>query len=550
MFRAYVLDKFDTDRNGRISRAEAEAVTEIDISGTWDDFSAGKGVTSLEGISYFKNLRILKCPFNPITEIDLSQNRMLEELNCAINKFAVLDLSQQSKLKTLLAEEYPYEGEITEIILPTAVLMYPLEVLCCNNNKLTRLKLGNLVFLRKLTCSDNNITSLGLGVCANLKELDCQNNKLTRLDLSVIPALEYLYCDDNELASLDVSHCPGLVYLGCSNNKLSSLNVGLLLKLATLGCSGNNLTKLDLSKNKQLERLYCDDNDIKSLNISGCSILKKVYCESNPLQYFDFSGTALDYLKIPNRIYAGWKYAGAKEPSEVYAEINAGISQKTSNLIQQLDKVREKEKADRAEEKRSREAEAQQRETARAEAKQKAAEFKRLVMPYLTRQDWEGADKFAAEALAKLPEGDAFLYLVRAKVYFKLNLDFEVNENENMTEYFRAYRNEAEHLAGLCRKSIACDPADGSEAYFYRGMAYIVLGRADDAATDFKNCARGNEALKAVCYYNIGTAYKNAGRYNPALEQFKLARQYYTAADKKEQCLQRIKECQQKISGK
>ena len=81
-------------------------------------------------------------------------------------------------------------------------------------------------------------------------------------------------------------------------------------------------------------------------------------------------------------------------------------------------------------------------------------------------------------------------------------------------------------------------------------MAYIVLGRADDAAADFKRCARGNEALKAACYYKIGTAYKNAGRYSPALEQFKLARQYYTAADKKEQCLQRIKECQQKIKDK
>ena len=121
---------------------------------------------------------------------------------------------------------------------------------------------------------------------------------------------------------------------------------------------------------------------------------------------------------------------------------------------------------------------------------------------------------------------------------------------EKVENSFRAYRSEAERLAELCRKSIVCDSSDGNEAYFYRGMAYIVLGRADAAAADFKRCARGNEALKAVCYYNIGTAYKNAGRYSPALEQFKLARQYYTAADKKEQCLQRIKECQQKIKDK
>ncbi|MEI3583778.1 MAG: hypothetical protein V8Q29_04380 [Alistipes shahii] len=44
-------------------------------------------------------------------------------------------------------------------------------------------------------------------------------------------------------------------------------------------------------------------------------------------------------------------------------------------------------------------------------------------MSYLASKDWEGADRFAAEALAELPEGDAFLYLVRAKAYFKQNLD-------------------------------------------------------------------------------------------------------------------------------
>ena len=51
-----------------------------------------------------------------------------------------------------------------------------------------------------------------------------------------------------------------------------------------------------------------------------------------------------------------------------------------------------------------REAEAQQRETARAEAKQKAAEYKRQIMPYLASKDWAGADRFAAEALAELSE--------------------------------------------------------------------------------------------------------------------------------------------------
>ncbi|HIX45071.1 MAG TPA: tetratricopeptide repeat protein, partial [Candidatus Barnesiella excrementipullorum] len=188
-------------------------------------------------------------------------------------------------------------------------------------------------------------------------------------------------------------------------------------------------------------------------------------------------------------------------------------------------------------------------EERRREAHRMAAEYKKQIMPYITSNDWNGADKFAAEALSKLPEGDAFLYYIMAKAYYLNNLNFEVEDSENMTDYFRAYRREAEHLVELCRRSISCDPSDSNEAYFYRGLAYIVLGRANDATNDFTRYARGNESFKAVCYYNIGIAYKNAGQYNAARDQFKKARQYFPDADNKERCLRKIKECQQKING-
>ena len=322
-------------------------------------------------------------------------------------------------------------------------------------------------------------------------------------------------CSSNELAVLDLSNNHALTELDCLGNNLTALDLSTNNALATLRCGGykSNIVRLDLSCNPELKTLYISEfANIGTLNLSNLSKLESF--------------------------------------GDKIVRINNIVINDKTKIPEILDRILWSQRMERQVRQQQREAEAQQRETARAEAKQKAAEYKRQIMPYLASKDWAGADRFAAEALAELPEGDAFLYLVRAKAYFKQNLDFEVSDNENMTEYFRAYRSEAERLAELCRKSIVCDSSDGNEAYFYRGMAYIVLGRADDAAADFKRCARGNEALKAACYYNIGTAYKNAGRYSPALEQFKLARQYYTAADKKEQCLQRIKECQQKIKDK
>ena len=228
-----------------------------------------------------------------------------------------------------------------------------------------------------------------------------------------------------------------------------------------------------------------------------------------------------------------WVFTGAAEPKQIDGEANRNLLQSIRDYKRDI-AAKEHVAA----------------EEQRAKTHRMAAEYKRQIMPYITSNDWNEADKFAAEALSNLPEGDAFLYYVRAKAYYLNNLDFEVEDSENMTDYFKAYRREAEHLAELCRKSITCDPSDGNEAYFYRGLAYIVLGRANDAANDFMRCARGNESIKAVCYYNIGIAYKNAGRYNAALDQFKNARQYFSDADNKERCLRKIKECQQKISGK
>lgn len=526
-FRAYVLENFDTDRNGRISEAEAGAVTEINLPTKWDDSMQGKPVISLDGIQFFSNLRKLVCAANAIVTLDLSQNRELEELDCYANNLTRLNLSTNTKLKKLTTGLSDADGflmdNLSQIILPQRGV---LEELDCGGHKLTALDLSGQTHLKKAVCNEcPELTSLNLTGCGRLEELYCGgSDKLTQLDLSDAISLKTLSCYCNKLTSLDVSHCP----------KLTVLDVGV-----------NQLSVLDLGNNPQLKELKCGFNQIRKLDISVCPEIRSVYCAGNPLLDFNFSGTKLYDLDISVDRITTWSYAGAAEPGRVTIYNGDKRSGTICNLLEQLEKV----KARKNEEIQRREAEAARAKAARAEAKQKAAEYKRLIMPYLTRDDWKGADDFAAKALTELPEGDAFLCLIRAKAYFKQNLDFEVDDNENMTEYFRAYRSEAEHLAELCRKSVACDSSNGNEAYFYRGMAYIILGRAEDAVTDFRRCAQGNEPLKAACYYNAGTAYKNAGRYRLALEQFKLARQYYTATDKKEKCLKRIKECQQKIDG-
>lgn len=479
------------------------------------------GLTQLDFSARTTNLETLVISDNFITKIDLSHLVNLKKVSISCKNLSSLNLPASLKLT-----ELAYWGKTK---FPGNLADFP---------NLTRLSIRGVE------------TPLDLSKNSKLKDLDCSYNGLTRLDVSVLPDLEKLVCDGNELVSLDLSRNPRLKELECSNNKLPELDVSVLSDLEKLKCKWNAITSLDLSQTTKLVELDCSNNKLTSLDISRCPAIKDVRLGFNNLTEFNFSHTELENLNsrgafkssnltfydgnaIADYMIDCWVFTGAAEPKQIDGEANRNLLQSIRDYKRDI-AAKEHVAA----------------EEQRAKAHRMAAEYKRQIMPYITSNDWNEADKIAAEALYNLPEGDAFLYYVRAKAYYLNNLDFEVEDSENMTDYFKAYRREAEHLAELCRKSITCDPSDGNEAYFYRGLAYIVLGRANDAANDFMRCARGNESIKAVCYYNIGIAYKNAGRYNAALDQFKNARQYFSDADNKERCLRKIKECQQKISGK
>lgn len=479
------------------------------------------GLTQLDFSARTTNLETLVISDNFITKIDLSHLVNLKKVSISCKNLSSLNLPASLKLT-----ELAYWGKTK---FPGNLADFP---------NLTRLSIRGVE------------TPLDLSKNSKLKDLDCSYNGLTRLDVSVLPDLEKLVCKGNELVSLDLSRNPRLKELECSNNKLPELDVSALPDLEKLKCKWNAITSLDLSQTTKLVELDCSNNKLTSLDISCCPAIKDVRLGFNNLTEFNFSHTKLENLNsrgafkssnltfydgnaIADYMIDCWVFTGAAEPKQIDGEANRNLLQSIRDYKRDI-AAKEHVAA----------------EEQRAKAHRMAAEYKRQIMPYITSNDWNEADKFAAEALSNLPEGDAFLYYVRAKAYYLNNLDFEVEDSENMTDYFKAYRREAEHLAELCRKSITCDPSDGNEAYFYRGLAYIVLGRVNDAANDFMRCARGNESIKAVCYYNVGIAYKNAGQYNAALDQFKNARQYFSDADNKGRCLRKIKECQQKISGK
>ena len=270
-FREY-LKKFDTDDDTFLSTAERRDVTEINVS--------NKGITTLEGISYFPNLKKLDCSGNELTSLDVHENTALEYLSCSQNQLTELNVRQNAALQSL----YCYNNQLTKLDVSQNPALVKLS---CMVNPLTSLNVSQNPALKELYCYSNQLTKLDVSKNTELVTLDCSSNKLTSLDVRQNAALQKLYCSDNQLTKLDVSKNTELVTLDCSSNQLSSLDVSQNAKLEILRCYENQLTELDVRQDAALQRLYCYSNQLTKLDVSENPALVNLSCNSNQLTSLD-----------------------------------------------------------------------------------------------------------------------------------------------------------------------------------------------------------------------------------------------------------------------
>lgn len=217
VFKAWVVEHFDLDGDGRIKQQEARTVTAIDCPD-------GGGARSLLGIECFPNLKRLIWTEDLLLEVDLSRNDRLEEVDLSRNRLVRLDLSGCPRLQYLQ----------------------------CYDNLLSELDLSGCPSLRLLFCWQNSFTSLDVKPLPALEDLRCAQNDFSQagLDLSANPMLRILYCNEDRLGSLDVSSNPLLEELGCYVNPLQDM--------------------LDLTANPRLD----------TLQVTGCPDLEEVWLKA------------------------------------------------------------------------------------------------------------------------------------------------------------------------------------------------------------------------------------------------------------------------------
>lgn len=337
-FRAYLIQKFDTNEDGQLDELEASVVRRIDDLYT-------DNISSLAGIEYFPNIEWLKCAGSrpngitnyieergidvvyyfggtgQLTTLDVSHNPKLSYLNCAYNQIDSLNLCGNSMLDKLY----------------------------CGYNQLRILDLSNNTALSYLNCNGNRpLVSVDLSNNLALEELYIQYNNLETLELSDLPKLERVSLLQGSLVSLNVRDCHSLQYLKFSENMVESASFAGVESLATLMGWHNRLTTIDLSGCPALSSFDCSfnrmetiefgdiqsltslafiKNNLSTLDVSSLVNLKALNCLDNPYLTIIWLnlGQSIPSLEYNPDITA-IKYKGVDYDSELPSEISSADS--------------------------------------------------------------------------------------------------------------------------------------------------------------------------------------------------------------------------------
>ena len=145
-------------------------------------------------------MEYLRCDYNQLTRLDVSQNTALEYLECHNNALTSLDVSQNTALNYLE----------------------------CHNNALTSLDVSQNTALETLVSYYNQLTELIVSSNPALKILTCNSNNLTTLDLISNTNLEILSVDNNQLETLDIRNGNNAIisyFISTNNPNLSCIFV-------------------------------------------------------------------------------------------------------------------------------------------------------------------------------------------------------------------------------------------------------------------------------------------------------------------------------------
>lgn len=303
------------------SKKITDVVTQVDldkITGTL--FASSKEITSLEGIGYLRNLRILYADNNQISEIpaEISDLTSLEILDLGKNNVSVVPttaLSQMTQLKSITLSN----NAVSEI--PSDIdAVASASKLDFQNNSITQLpeSIGNLVRITSLNFSHNQLTELpeSIGNYTAISSLDLQHNNLGSIpdSLGNLTSLSTLYLNNNKLTALPTTLeniSPSYFYL--NNNAL----VGRLPNITGYGYQNYGQTGV-----MEKKEYY------KNTPFTGLDLLPEILTQAMENSQNSLATVGSWEVTSPVSTYGTNTYAGA-DGSEINASLFTSVGDYT-----------------------------------------------------------------------------------------------------------------------------------------------------------------------------------------------------------------------------
>lgn len=259
-FREIVAKQADTDGDGKLSQAEIQNTTKLDIqyphkeSHPWYGASLSDlydypdlehnydGVTmDLTGLEWFENLERLRIhnaqplnfPVDRLQKLDILEISSMPEMK--------LDLSGVRNLREVAAAQATFS-----------------DIYLDENTQLQHIRLFHVSAPQ---------TVLDLTALPNLVSVTVQRSSLAGMELGEKPDLDDLQADCG-LAEIDLSGCPQLERVRLDGNRLKTLDVTRNQRLQYLYLKDNRLVRLDLRRNDSLEVLDISGNVFSNINSS------------------------------------------------------------------------------------------------------------------------------------------------------------------------------------------------------------------------------------------------------------------------------------------
>jgi|GEM_PF-2706267 len=346
VFREYLKNEFDTNKDGYLSEEERNNVVNIYVPGKIMQLTYNGKIASLKGLEYFPNLESISAKSNALTTIDLSQNHALKDVLVADNNLTELDVSNNPALITLscyqnniavlnvtycpylkaavengtrtYVEKYNYDkiidinGEKGTIYLDvdTETLIeidgIPIDEAHFKDASFREYVLNLVDKDQNLHVSNNEIldtksidvngweiqTMQGLEYFTEITSLFVQNNKLEALDVSKNRKLNVISCYNNDIKTLDLSDNVALVRIDCSNNpSLVSLDCSYSTILEEIKCyECPKMASITVGNKQGFKTLVCYGDALVNLDVAGCKALNRLECQNNPIVSLDLRG--------------------------------------------------------------------------------------------------------------------------------------------------------------------------------------------------------------------------------------------------------------------